>query len=243
MTSVSIVIPMKNESGNVESVLGEIAAACDGKADYEIIIIDDGSTDDTAEKVLTLRARHPTLRLLQHPRSAGQSAGVHSGVLAAKGNVICTLDGDGQNPPSELPKLFTPLLADHTGMLGLVAGQRVGRQDTTSKKLASRMANALRARILKDGTRDTGCGLKGFRRDAFLTLPYFDHMHRYLPALFKRDGWEIALVDVSHRERHAGRSNYSNIQRAFVGIYDLIGVSWLLRRRKKARPTEVTPHE
>ncbi|MDY6861134.1 MAG: dolichol-phosphate mannosyltransferase, partial [Pseudomonadota bacterium] len=124
------------------------------------------------------------------------------------------------------------------GRLGLVAGQRVGRQDTLSKKLASRFANGLRARILKDGTRDTGCGLKGFRRDAFLAFPYFDHMHRYLPALAKRDGWEVALVDVAHRERHAGRSNYSNFQRALVGIYDLIGVAWLIRRRKKAQPVE-----
>lgn len=238
MTDVSIVIPMKNESENVAMLLDEIAAACAGQ-DYEIIIVDDGSTDDTAEQVRAAMSAHPGLRLLQHPQSAGQSAGVHSGVLAAKGAVVCTLDGDGQNPPAELPKLFTPLLQDKTGRLGLVAGQRVGRQDTLSKKLASRFANALRARILKDGTRDTGCGLKGFRRDAFLRLPYFNHMHRYLPALFKRDGWEVALVDVSHRERHAGRSKYSNLQRALVGIYDLIGVSWLILRRKTAQPAEV----
>lgn len=147
-----------------------------------------------------------------------------------------TLDGDGQNPPSELPKLFTPLLQDTTGHLGLVAGQRVDRQDTASKRWASKFANALRSRLLNDGTRDTGCGLKGFRRDAFLRLPYFDHMHRYLPALFKRDGWEIALVDVSHRERQGGQSNYNNFQRALVGVYDLIGVAWLIRRRKKAHP-------
>lgn len=238
MTEVSIVIPMKNESGNVETVLSEIAAACDGLADYEIIVVDDGSTDDTADKVRALKATHSGLRLIQHPASGGQSAGVHSGVLAAAGRVICTLDGDGQNPPSELPKLFQPLLADKTDTLGLVAGQRVGRQDTASKKLASRFANGLRARILKDGTRDTGCGLKGFRRDAFLRLPFFNHMHRYLPALFRRDGWEVLLVDVSHRERQAGSSNYSNFQRALVGIYDLIGVAWLIRRRKTATPQE-----
>lgn len=238
MTDVSIVIPMKNESENVAMLLEEIAAACAGQ-DYEIIIVDDGSTDDTADQVRAAMVSHPTLRLLQHPLSAGQSAGVHSGVLAAKGAIICTLDGDGQNPPAELPKLFNPLMQDKTGKLGLVAGQRVGRQDTLSKKLASRFANALRARILKDGTRDTGCGLKGFRRDAFLRLPYFNHMHRYLPALFKRDGWEVALVDVAHRERHAGRSKYSNLQRALVGIYDLIGVSWLILRRKTAQSVEV----
>ena len=128
------------------------------------------------------------------------------------------------------------MLAPGSGAVGLVAGQRVGRQDTLSKRLGSRFANALRAWLLNDGTRDTGCGLKAFRRDAFLMLPYFDHMHRYLPALFKRDGWQVVLVDVSHRPRLAGRSNYSNLQRALAGIYDLIGVAWLIRRRKKARP-------
>ncbi|MGB8623684.1 MAG: glycosyltransferase family 2 protein [Paracoccaceae bacterium] len=239
MIDVSIVIPMKNEAGNVEMLLGEIAGACDGRISYEVIAVDDGSTDGTAEQIGAMRKNYPGLRLLQHPHSAGQSASVHSGVLAARGRVVCTLDGDGQNPPAELPKLFTPLLEDDTGRLGLVAGQRVGRQDTASKKLASRFANGLRARVLKDGTRDTGCGLKGFRRDAFLRLPYFDHMHRYLPALFRRDGWQVALVDVSHRERHAGRSNYNNLQRGLVGIYDLIGVAWLIRRRKKAQPTEI----
>jgi len=238
MVSVSIVIPMKNEAGNVETLLAEIAQACDGQAAYEIIVVDDGSTDDTAAIVKSLSQTHPTLRLLQHPTSAGQSAGVHSGTLAARGHIVCTLDGDGQNPPSELPKLFLPLLADETGKLGLVAGQRVDRQDTASKKLASRFANALRSRVLKDGTRDTGCGLKGFRRDAFLALPFFNHLHRYLPAMFKRDDWEILLVDVSHRERGAGSSKYSNFQRALVGIYDLFGVAWLIRRRKTARPVE-----
>jgi dolichol-phosphate mannosyltransferase len=149
--------------------------------------------------------------------------------------VCCTLDGDGQNPPEELPKLVAPILNDTAGQVGLVAGQRVGRQDTWSKKIASRFANRIRAWALKDNTRDTGCGLKAFRREGFLALPYFDHMHRYLPALFARDGWQIAHVDVSHRQRGAGRSNYSNIQRALVGVVDLAGVAWLLRRRKKSR--------
>ncbi len=240
MTAVSIIIPMKNETENVEALVTEIAQACAALGDFEIIIIDDGSTDDTAQKVKNLQQTHANLRLLQHANSGGQSSGVHSGVLAAKGAVVCTLDGDGQNPPSELPKLFTPLLNDQTGKLGLVAGQRVDRQDTASKKIASKLANGLRARILKDGTRDTGCGLKGFRKEAFLRLPYFDHMHRYLPALFKRDGWDIALVDVSHRERQGGASKYNNFQRALVGVYDLIGVAWLIRRRKKAAPVEAS---
>ena len=237
MPAVSIVIPMKNESGNVTPLVEGIAAHC-GDVDYEVILVDDGSTDGTVDEIRNLSAAHPTLRLLHNPLSGGQSAAVHSGVLAAKAPIICTLDGDGQNPPSEVPKLYRPLLTKN-GRLGLVAGQRIGRRDTASKRWASRLANGLRARVLKDGTRDTGCGLKGFRRDAFLALPYFDHMHRYLPALFKRDGWEVLLVDVTHQERGAGRSNYSNIQRAFVGFFDLIGVAWLIRRRKKATPEEV----
>ena len=234
MTSVSIVVPMRNEAGNLARLARGIAEACADLDGFEIIIVDDGSSDETAQIARDLAAEIPQLRLVQHGQSGGQSAAVHSGVQAATAPIICTLDGDGQNPPSELPKLFTPLLQDQTGQLALVAGQRVGRQDTMSKRLASRFANGLRARLLKDGTRDTGCGLKGFRRDAFLALPYFDHMHRYLPALFKRDGWQIKLVDVSHEERHSGRSNYSNLQRGLVGIYDLIGVAWLIRRRKKA---------
>lgn len=234
---LSIVIPMKNEAGNVESVLSEIAEHC-GHLVHEVILIDDGSTDDTRDIIEGLQHRTHNLRLLHNATSGGQSAAVHSGVLVARAPIVCTLDGDGQNPPSEIPKLFAPFALDTDGSLGLVAGQRVGRQDTASKRWASRMANTLRAWVLNDGTRDTGCGLKGFRRDAFLALPYFDHMHRYLPALFKRDGWDIALVDVSHRERAAGHSNYSNFQRAWVGLYDLIGVAWLIRRRKKARPVE-----
>lgn len=239
MTRLSIVIPMKNEEDNAVPLLEGILTACEG-TDFEVIPVDDGSTDGTAQAVLRLAEADPRIRLLSHPQSGGQSAAVHSGAMLARGDVICTLDGDGQNPPEELPKLFEPLLADTTGRLGLVAGQRVGRQDTLSKKWGSRFANGLRARVLHDGTRDTGCGLKGFRRDAFLALPYFDHMHRYLPALFKRDGWEVKLVDVSHRERQAGESNYTNFRRALVGVPDLLAVAWLIRRRKKTRPVDVT---
>lgn len=239
MVQVSIVIPAKNEAGNIVALLDGIDAACRGKAEYEVIVVDDGSTDGMGDLVRDRMKTHPHLRLLRHDVSGGQSAGVHSGVLAARGAVICTLDGDGQNPPEELPKLFAPLLTPGNEAIGLVAGQRVRRQDTLSKRLASRFANWLRSKALQDGTRDTGCGLKGFRRDAFLRLPFFNHMHRYLPALFARDGWQVAHVDVSHRPRGEGRSNYNNFQRGLVGAVDLLGVMWLLRRRKTARAAEV----
>ncbi|SPH25096.1 Dodecaprenyl-phosphate galacturonate synthase [Defluviimonas aquaemixtae] len=238
MVTVSIVIPAKNEAENVAGLIEAIAAACTPHAEHEIILVDDGSEDMTAEVVNGLTATYSNLRLVRHDRSGGQSAAVHSGVLAARGRIVCTLDADGQNPPEELPKLFTPLLAEGSQAIGLVAGQRVGRRDTLSKRLASRFANGLRSWALRDGTRDTGCGLKAFRRDAFLRLPFFNHMHRYLPALFARDGWQIAHVDVGHRPRAAGRSNYSNIQRGLVGAVDLIGVMWLIRRRKRARPID-----
>lgn len=238
MTTLSVVIPAKNESENIITLVEDIDRALAPHAPFEIIVVDDCSTDNSVAVLMARAQTMPHLRVVRHDRSGGQSAAVHSGVRAARAQIILTLDGDGQNPPEELPKLAAPLLADTTGRIGLVAGQRVDRQDTWSKKIASRFANRLRGWILQDGTRDTGCGLKGFRRQAFLDLPYFDHMHRYLPALFTRDGWQVAHVDVSHRPRGAGRSNYSNLQRALVGAVDLVGVAWLLRRRKKARPLD-----
>jgi dolichol-phosphate mannosyltransferase len=239
MPDVSVVIPMKNEAGNAAELIAGIVEHC-SDVELEVIVIDDASTDGTAEIVLGMAANNPAIRLLQNTQSGGQSAAVHSGVLAANSPIVCTLDGDGQNPPSELPKLYRPLIADTAKQIGLVAGQRVDRQDTASKKIASKAANRLRSWLLNDGTRDTGCGHKGFRREVFLALPYFDHMHRYLPALARRDGWKIELVDVSHKERGAGTSNYSNFNRALVGVYDLIGVAWLIRRRKKTTPKEIT---
>ncbi|MER5173340.1 glycosyltransferase family 2 protein [Thioclava sp. GXIMD2076] len=241
MTELTIIIPAKNEAENIAALVEEIHSFCDARYDYEVIVIDDGSTDAT-RRILTERlAVDHRLRLLANDRSGGQSAAVHSGVLAARGAICCTLDGDGQNPPENIPKLVDALLNDPQA--SLVAGQRVGRQDTWSKRYASKFANGLRARVLQDGTRDTGCGLKAFRREAFMALPFFNHMHRYLPALFKRDGLKIILVDVTHRARLGGQSNYNNFQRAMVGIVDLCGVAWLLKRKKTARPTEVSVAE
>ncbi|MEM6609737.1 MAG: glycosyltransferase family 2 protein [Pseudomonadota bacterium] len=236
---LSIVVPMHNEAMNVTPLVREIEAACADLGSWELLLVDDGSSDGTADIISDQMASRAWLRLIRHVSAGGQSAAVHSGVLAASGDVICTLDGDLQNPPSEIPNLVAPLLAaDAPTDLGLVAGQRVKRQDTWSKKIASRFANGVRAWMLNDATRDTGCGLKAFRRDAFLTLPYFNHMHRYLPALFARQGFRVAHVDVAHRERGGGRSKYTNFGRALVGFYDLIGVAWLIRRAKTVTPEE-----
>lgn len=229
----SIVVPMKNEAANVGHLVAAIEDACAGR-DFEAVFVDDGSDDGTAEAAKA--TGKSWLRIVQHPRSAGQSAAVHSGVIAARAPVICTMDGDGQNPPKEIPRMVAPLLEETPP--GLVAGERQGRKDTVSKRWASRFANALRGWMLKDGTRDTGCGLKAFRRDDFLRLPFFNHMHRYLPALFKAYGLEVQHMPVSHSDRHAGASNYTNLQRAMVGAVDLFGVMWLIRRAKRVAPNE-----
>ena len=239
MTNVSVVIPVKNEAENIRPLIDGIVAAMQPYGDFDIIVVNDGSTDSSSDVVKAAMKDYENLSIIEHAASAGQSAAVHSGVLAAKSSLIATLDGDGQNPPENLPMLVAPLL-DETAHseLGLVAGQRIGRQDRFSKKLASKLANGLRGFLLQDGTRDTGCGLKAFRREAFLQLPYFNHMHRYLPALFKAYGWTVVHVDVSHAARVAGRSNYSNFQRALVGVVDLLGVMWLIRRAKRAKVTK-----
>ena len=227
----TVVAPMLNEAENVTLMAEEISEACGPVGPFEAVFVNDGSTDATAQRIAELRSRFPWLREVRHAAPCGQSAAVRSGVIAAHAPIICTIDGDGQNPPAEIPRLVAPFL-DNRPNLGLVAGQRVDRQDTASKKLASRLANRLRAAILNDDTRDTGCGLKAFPRDVFLALPFFDHIHRYLPALVKREGFDILLVDVSHRAREAGASKYTNFGRALVGIQDLLGVRWLIMRRR-----------
>ncbi|MCH8952402.1 MAG: glycosyltransferase family 2 protein [Proteobacteria bacterium] len=227
----SIVVPMLNEAGSVEPLAREIAAACAPLGAFEAIFVNDGSTDATSERIAALRAEFPWLREVRHARPCGQSAALRTGVTAARAAIVCTIDGDGQNPPAEIPKLLAPLLEGRPG-LGLVAGQRIGRQDSASKRLASRLANRLRARILHDGTSDSACGLKAFPREVFLALPFFDHMHRYLPALVRREGLAVELVDVAHRARCSGASKYTNTGRAVAGLRDLLGVWWLLHRRR-----------
>ena len=233
--AVTIVVPVRNEAGNITPLITEIAAALDGLWPYEIIYVNDGSTDETAQRLAEEMARRPNLRVLRHERSTGQSAAVRSGIRAAHGAMVATLDGDGQNNPAFLPDLIAAL-EKGGGRVGLVAGQRVGRKDTGFKKLQSRLANKIRNAVLHDGTRDTGCGLKAVRRDVFLMMPYFDGLHRFLPALVRREGYDIAYIDVIDRPRHSGVSNYGFFDRLWIGIMDLAGVWWLIRRKK---PTPV----
>jgi glycosyltransferase involved in cell wall biosynthesis len=233
--AVSIVVPVRNEAENIAPVIAEIAAVLDGRWNYEIIYVNDGSTDATPERLASAMKSRPNLREVRHAASAGQSAAVRSGVRAAHGAIVATLDGDGQNNPAFLPALISAI-EEGGERTGLVAGQRVGRKDTGFKKIQSRIANTVRNAILHDGTRDTGCGLKAFRREVFLAMPYFDGLHRFLPALVRREGYDIAYVDVIDRPRHSGVSNYGFFDRLWIGIMDLAGVWWLIRRKK---PTPV----
>ncbi len=224
MPLVSVVVPVRNEGPNILPLVAEIRAALAGVA-HEIVYVDDGSTDDTAAQ---LRGAGVVMR--RHRTSCGQSAAVLTGVRAARAEWIATLDGDGQNDPADIPGLLAQAQGDKGPGPLLVAGHRTTRRDNWTKRLSSRLANRIRAGLLHDATPDTGCGLKLFRRSAFLELPQFDHMHRYLPALFIRAGGRVVSVPVNHRPRTRGRSNYGTLDRAWVGIFDLIGVSWLQRR-------------
>jgi dolichol-phosphate mannosyltransferase len=234
---LSIVIPARNEAENIAPLVAEIAGALDGKLTYDVTYIDDGSSDDTAAAVRAVAATHPAVRLLRHDRSCGQSAAVRSGVKAARAEWIATLDGDGQNDPADIPRLWEMTRAAGSERL-LIAGRRTKRRDTWIKRASSRIANAVRAGLLKDATPDTGCGLKLFRRDLFLDLPFFDHMHRYLPALVLREGGKTVSVPVNHRPRSRGVSNYGTLDRLAVAFADLIGVLWLQRRAKNPQLRE-----
>jgi dolichol-phosphate mannosyltransferase len=229
--AVSVIVPVRNEAGNIAPLVAEIAAALRGRR-FEVIYVNDGSADGTEAELNALRATHPWLRQVRHAQSCGQSAALRTGILSARGGIVVTLDGDGQNDPAFLPKLIEALERG-APKTGLIAGQRVGRKATGFKKFQSRVANAVRGSILRDGTRDSGCGLKAFPREVGLALPYFDGLHRFMPALVRRVGRDIGYVDVVDRPRQHGTSNYGFWDRLWIGILDLAGVWWLIRRRKR----------
>lgn len=226
---LSIVIPVYNEADGIEALIDEACSALDGQLDFELLVVDDGSDDGTADLLQACRARQPRLRVLRHRQRSGQSAALVSGIAAARGRWIATLDGDGQNDPADIMKLYRELERS-AAAVRLIAGYRRRRRDDWLKRLSSRVANAVRRAALGDGTPDTGCGLKLFPRAVFLALPQFDHMHRFLPALVRRAGGEVLSVEVSHRPRRHGVSKYGMLDRLWVGIVDLFGVWWLSRR-------------
>ncbi|MEO0880603.1 MAG: glycosyltransferase family 2 protein [Pseudomonadota bacterium] len=235
---LSVVAPMYNEEGGAAALVGEIAQALK-EIPHEIIVVDDCSRDGTRAVLEKAMDDFPTLRVLTHGANAGQSRAVRTGVLAARAPIVVTLDGDGQNDPADIPALHAALSrAEAPALLAMVAGERVKRVDSAAKRWASRAANAIRARALRDGAADTGCGLKAFYREAYMRLPYFDHMHRYLPALMRREGFHIEFRKVSHRARAHGTSKYTNWGRLAVAFRDMLGVMWLNDRAR--RPIDIT---
>ena len=231
LPDISVVVPVHDEEGAAGPLAREIAAAFAGRA-FELVFVNDASKDRTLDELRALQAELPQLRVLSHSANAGQSRAVRSGVLAARGAIIVTLDGDGQNPPADAPKL-ADLLAASPPNVALVGGVRAKRQDSEAKRWASRWANRIRRKLLADDADDTGCGLKAFRRDVFLRLPYFDHIHRYLPALMIREGYENRYLEVDHRHRETGRSKYTNWGRLMASVSDLLGVVWLKSRSRR----------
>jgi dolichol-phosphate mannosyltransferase len=233
---LSVVIPVHDEATNIAALIEEVAGALTGRTEFELVIVDDASADDTITVISTAMPSRPWLRLLKHHANAGQSSAILTGVKAANAAWIATLDGDGQNDPADIPALLE--MRDANPDLAMICGHRTKRRDTALRKLSSRIANGVRGGLLGDDTPDTGCGLKLFRREIFLALPYFDHAHRFLPALFRLRGGQIASVSVNHRPRGGGRSHYGVWNRLWVGIVDLIGVMWLKRRAKIADVSE-----
>ena len=225
---LSVVVPVRNEQDNVAPLISEIDAALKSFT-HEIVYVNDGSTDETHARLQQLQTQYPQLRIVRHASSCGQSTAVRSGVKAAKYDWVATLDGDGQNDPADIPKLIDAL---EEGVWLVGGNRRKSRRDTWIKRMSSVIANTVRSKMLRDDTPDTGCGLKLFNKAAFLDLPYFDHMHRFLPALIKRAGGQIRSVHVSHRNREFGKSNYGTLDRLMVGVVDLFGVAWLQRRAK-----------
>jgi len=228
---VSVVVPVFDEEGAAPDLAREIAAAFAGR-NFEMVFVDDASRDGTRKALQALKAEIPQLRIVAHKANSGQSRAVRTGIMAARAPIVVTLDGDGQNDPADAPGLVDALLAGPPG-LALVGGERVKRQDSQAKKIASKVGNGVRKRLLRDTANDTGCGLKAFRRQAFLELPYFDHIHRYLPALMMREGYDVAFRPVNHRHRQTGRSKYTNLGRLWASASDLLGVMWLQSRSRR----------
>ncbi len=235
---ISVVIPAHNEAQNLPALLREVVSALWGWMRFEIVVVDDASGDDSLKRLRALREEIPELRVIEHRVRAGQSTALRNGVKAARAPWVLTLDGDGQNDPADIPRLLEARDAA-SPMVRLIGGWRVRRRDSWAKRAASRIANAIRRRLLRDDTPDTGCGIKLIERAMFLDLPYFDHMHRYLPALVQRAGYAAQSVPVNHRARTAGRSNYTNLGRLWVALSDLAGVAWLMRRAQQAHPAEL----
>jgi len=227
---LSVVVPVHNEAENIVPLIQEIELALAGTVDYEIVYVNDGSTDDTASRLAEAKVQSARLRVIHHAKSCGQSTALRTGIKAAKGDWVVTLDGDGQNDPGDI-KMLISALKEGVDLVG--GNRRHARRDSWIKRVSSIVANGVRSRLLNDSTPDTGCGLKLIRRDAFLDLPYFDHMHRFLPALVQRRGGGVVSVPVNHRAREHGQSKYGTIDRLMVGIVDLVGMLWLLRRAKR----------
>ena len=239
--TLSIVVPVHNEAENINPLLNEITAALQDFSDYEIIYIDDGSSDNTLEILKTAQQAIPNLRVFYHKKSCGQSAAIYTGIKAAKFPVIATLDGDGQNNPADIPNLYAQLQSQRetNSKLAMIAGWRNQRHDSEWRLFSSKFANGIRSRLLGDATPDTGCGLKVFLRDVALELPFFDHYHRFLPALMQRGGYQVISLAVSHRAREHGVSNYGTLDRLWVGISDILGVMWLKTRMNLTEVAEI----
>ena len=239
--SLSIVVPVRNEEDNVANLIYEIRKSLKNKINYEIIYVDDGSTDHTHKNLIALQKTHKELRVIRHQKSCGQSTAVRTGVKHAKYDWIATLDGDGQNNPADIPILYTQLQSQRAAnsKLAMMTGWRNQRHDSMWRLFSSKFANGIRSRLLGDATPDTGCGLKVFLRDAALQLPFFDHYHRFLPALMIRSGYQVISVPVSHRARERGVSNYGTLDRLWVGISDIAGVIWLKTRMKLTEVSEI----
>lgn len=234
----SIVIPVHDEQDNIQSLIEEIAQHCSSFKQYEIVVVDDASQDSTLQKLREIKPKYPMLRILCHDRKLGQSAGIRTGAMHAKYDVIVMLDGDGQNDPVDIPNLLNTFWATQEKNVGLVIGHRVNRHDSPIRKISSKVANGIRGGLLKDNTPDSGCGLKVISKKLFLELPYFDHIHRFIPALVKRAGFDVVVVPVNHRKRLKGRSKYAVFDRLWVGIVDLFGVWWLQKRYRAPKVVE-----